>query len=69
MYSLCYSMIVTHKNTHTLSRTTLVGFLRISVSGLASDFLVESAGRTENRSKRSMFCLLVVSWMEQPTTM
>jgi len=49
----------TNTNTHTptlthsltLRRTTLVGFLRISVSGLASDFLEESAGSKETRGR------------------
>lgn len=36
---------------HTLSRTTLVGFLRISVSGLASDFFEGSAAGMETEKK------------------
>lgn len=39
------------KHKHTLSRTTLVGFFRISVKGLASDFLEESADWPETHNK------------------
>lgn len=41
----------------------MVGFLRISVSGLASDFLEESAGWMETETKVKFW--LLVKWMKQ----
>lgn len=57
-------------HTHTLSRTTLVGFFRISVSGLASDFLDGSADWTEKRDwlyylPKNNIQRLQGCWMEQ----